>query len=66
MENVQSHLAKLAELVHFTSMALEHRQENTLMELDRQIELEFGAKERAMGALEEHRREHGCQFANPA
>lgn len=34
--------------------------ENTLMELDRQIEMKFGEKERAMGALQHHQREHGC------
>ena len=34
--------------------------ENTLRELDNQIELKFGEKERAMGALQHHQAEHGC------
>jgi hypothetical protein len=29
-------------------------------ELDKQVDLEFGKKERAMGALQQHRKEHGC------
>jgi hypothetical protein len=31
-----------------------------LMEVDKQLELAFGEKERTFGALFEHRREHGC------
>jgi hypothetical protein len=31
-----------------------------LYEIDRQVELAFGAKERAFGALKEHSDEHGC------
>ncbi len=34
--------------------------ENTLRELDSQIELKFGEKERGMGALQHHQHEHGC------
>jgi hypothetical protein len=30
------------------------------MEIDRQIETALGEKQRALGALKEHRREHGC------
>ena len=57
---VQSHLERLTELMGFASVALEHGQQNTSMEIDRQIENELGAKERAMGALNEHRSQHGC------
>jgi hypothetical protein len=31
-----------------------------LMKLDKQLELVFGEKERAFGALHQHRDEHGC------
>jgi len=34
--------------------------EYTLRELDKQIELKFGEKERAMGALQHHQGEHQC------
>jgi hypothetical protein len=40
--------------------ALEHRHENLAHEIDLQIELKFGEKERAMGKLQQHREEHGC------
>ena len=60
IERVQDHLAKLTELMRFASVALANHQENTSMEIDRQIEAEIGEKERAMGALNEHRHDHGC------
>ena len=31
-----------------------------LMELDKELEMAFGAKERAFGALFQHRDDHGC------
>ena len=60
IERVQTHLIRLGELARSATAAIAAGHENTLMELDRQIELEVGEKERAMGALREHRKEHGC------
>jgi hypothetical protein len=60
IEKVQRHLLNISELTRSISEAIAHRNENTAAELDKQVDLEFGLKERAMGALHEHRREHGC------
>jgi len=40
--------------------ALASRNHNSWKAIDQQIELEIGEKERCIGALNEHRREHGC------
>lgn len=40
--------------------ALHARDDERLLELDKQLELVFGEKERAFGALFQHREEHGC------
>ncbi len=40
--------------------SLRNRNLVRLYELDKEIELTFGAKERAFGALAEHAGEHGC------
>ena len=32
------------------------------MRLDKQLELTVGLKERSIGALRQHEKEHGCQF----
>jgi hypothetical protein len=58
--DVQGHLIRLSELARFTSAAVAAGNENTVAELDRQFEEEVGEKERAMGALREHRKMHGC------
>ena len=60
MEIVQQHLIRIADLSRATADAVGHRNENLVRELDRQIEREIGAKERALGALRQHREEHGC------
>jgi hypothetical protein len=56
----QSHLLRLSELSRAQAEALIHGSENLVMEIDQQIETTLGEKERALGALKEHRREHGC------
>jgi hypothetical protein len=33
-----------------------------VLELDKQVEVELGVKERAMGALHQHRKEHGYRY----
>jgi hypothetical protein len=60
MQNVQSHLVRLSELMQNIAEALESGGDNLAAELDKEVDREFGLKERAMGALQEHRREHGC------
>jgi len=60
IEEARQHLLRIAELTHSIAEALANGNENTAAELDKQVDLELGRKERAMGALHEHRREHGC------
>ena len=53
----------LDQIVHITTGQLEAFQSNdhaTLMRLDKELELTVGSKERAIGALREHMKEHGC------
>ena len=59
-EEVQRHLKRIAELAHAEVDALQDRHTNLWLKLDKEIELEIGEKERCIGALNEHRREHGC------
>ncbi len=60
IEVVQHHLIRIAELSHATAEALTNGNENLTRELDKEVENEIGAKERALGALRQHREEHGC------
>ena len=60
IEEVQRHLIRISELSRATAEAIGNRTENLVSALDKQIEWEVGAKERALGALQQHRLEHGC------
>jgi hypothetical protein len=60
MDRVQTHLHRIADLSRATAEAVRNRNENLTRELDKQVENELGAKERALGALRQHRHEHGC------
>jgi len=60
LAEVQRILLKLSELARAESKAMESRSENAWLEIDKQIELTIGEKERSMGALKQHRDEHGC------
>ena len=60
IECVQEHLLRIADLSRDTAQAVASRNENLTRELDSQVEQELGAKERALGALRQHRHEHGC------
>ena len=51
---------RISELTRATAEALRNGNENFAAELDKQVDIEFGKKERAMGALHQHRKEHGC------
>jgi hypothetical protein len=57
---VLDHLMRIAELSRATADALANRNENLARELDKRVENEIGSKERAFGALRQHREEHGC------
>ena len=57
---VQKHLLRLAALARTESEVISGESENAWMAVDREIENELGEKERAMGALKQHRAEHGC------
>ena len=59
-EDVDRVQSDIVELITRQHEALVHGHENTLMAIDRQIELKFGEKQRAIGALRQHRRDHGC------
>jgi len=56
----QEHLLRLGELARAEADAVANRSANLIMEIDREIERVLWEKERALGALYEHRREHGC------
>ena len=60
IDRVQEHLVRIAELTRASAEALRNGNENLAAELDRQVDIEFGKKERAMRALQQHRKEHGC------
>jgi hypothetical protein len=53
-------LTTLAELAHAEREALRSGDQQLIMEIDKQIENVIGEKERGMGALRQHRAEHGC------
>lgn len=53
-------LNRLIELNKQQIDALQENDETRLMALDQKMELAFGDKERAFGALREHTKEHGC------
>ncbi|MGH9861417.1 MAG: hypothetical protein ACRD5F_15475 [Candidatus Acidiferrales bacterium] len=57
---VQGVLAKIVDLTKEQSAAFEKRDHGRMMRLDNQLENAIGEKERAIGAWNEHRKEHGC------
>ena len=59
-EVVQRALTALAELAHAEREALRTGDQQLIMAIDKQIENTMGEKERGMGALRQHRLEHGC------
>jgi hypothetical protein len=60
MEQAQGVLSRLAELAHEQQIAIREGSEERIMAVDQRIELTLGEKERALGALRQHRQEHGC------
>jgi phage shock protein A len=60
MGKVQQHLTRIAELSHAAADAVANGNENLVRDLDKLVENELGAKDRALGALRQHREGHGC------
>ena len=58
--DVQRHLMELADLARQEADVLGRNQNELLMPIDKQIEETLGEKERALGALKQHRNDHGC------
>jgi hypothetical protein len=57
---VQLQLETIAQLALAEADAIKDKTESTWLDIDQKIELAIGEKERAIGALREHRKEHGC------
>ena len=57
---VESCLERIAKLARAGVDVLRDELEEDWLEIDRQIEAAFGEKERSVGALRQHRKEHGC------
>ena len=57
---VQSHLVRIIDLTHHLQEAVAARNENLVRDIDQQIEEQIGGKERALGALRQHQKDHGC------
>jgi len=55
-------LDKLVILTNDELTAFRRREDSAFMRLDKEHELTVGLKERTIGALREHRREHGNAF----
>lgn len=56
----QGHLMRLSELARREAAAIQSRDEQEILAIDKEIEATLGYKERSLGALYEHRDEHGC------
>jgi hypothetical protein len=60
MEEVRQTLSKLADLMQREREAVTSGSDEEMMAIDKDIEHKLGEKERQMGALRQHRKEHGC------
>jgi len=60
MQAAEDTLERLIRLARFQREALESGSEGTAAAIDQELEQTFGEKERRLGALYEHTREHGC------
>jgi hypothetical protein len=59
IEEVQKYLIELSSLAREEAGLVKYKDKRWL-EVDKKIEQTLGDKERAMGALREHRETHGC------
>ncbi|MGH9629080.1 MAG: hypothetical protein ACRD7E_12220 [Bryobacteraceae bacterium] len=53
-------LERIALMAEEQVKAMKNEDDERLMAIDIKLETEFGAKERAFGALFEHRKQHDC------
>ena len=60
IEQVQRHLIRLSELAREEVGIVGPQGRTKWLAIDQEIERELGEKERSLGALQEHRKEHGC------
>lgn len=60
MDQAQEALASICELVTQQRQALRAGADNTVDALDKRLEHLMGEKERRLGALRQHEKEHGC------
>ena len=58
--DVQILLAQIIDINKATIEAVSNHDHARIHQLDKDLEQAVGAKERAMGAWQQHRREHGC------
>jgi hypothetical protein len=57
---VRKHLVEIGRLSETAMSALSNHDDGAFMRADREMETTLGRKERALGALRQHCREHGC------
>jgi hypothetical protein len=57
---VQHHLKELAGLANVEAEILKTADQARIIDVDKRIENLVGEKERSLGALKQHRAEHGC------
>jgi len=57
---VQDTLAKLAKTTAAQLAAFRAHDQSRVMRLDKELELTMGAKERSLGALRQHVKDHKC------
>jgi len=57
---VQMHLTRLSDLAREEAGLIANPNSDRWIVVDKEIELELGEKERTLGALRQHREEHGC------
>jgi len=60
--NLEGILAKLAELTSTHLTLFRERDHSGAMQIDKEIENTIGEKERAIGPLRQHLKEHKCQM----
>jgi hypothetical protein len=59
-QEVSAALSAVTELMKRQLEALKVADHHKMFALDRELENSFGRKERAFGALRQHRKDHGC------
>ena len=60
IQKVQQHLLRLAELAKREAKIIRDTEDVIWLAIDKEIENEIGSKERCLGALKQHQKEHGC------